>query len=124
MRRNLRRCAGVLVLAWAMAVVAADSPEPTAAPAAPESERRAYLDPVTGRPRAPTAEELHALPPPPAKAGAREFEEVHYPDGTVGVFPREPRRHAIGVTRKADGRFEKRCEDDIAPSAAQAGERP
>ena len=59
-----------------------------------------------------------ALNNDPAALAARAADEVHLPDGTVGVRVAKRYYHTIVVCRQADGSFSSDC------AAAAAGARP
>jgi hypothetical protein len=83
----------------------------------PGAAQQVFLDPVTGLPREPTATELAALqaagPGAAAKAalrpGAAAAEEIHLPDGTVGIRLPERYSETVVVCRQPDGRFGTDC---------------
>jgi len=84
--------------------------------------QRIYIDLATGQLREPTAAELaaegtqsagglqvsqkQALP-----ATAVAADEVHLPDGTVGVRPSRQYLHTIVLCRQPDGSFGEHCPD-------------
>jgi hypothetical protein len=75
-----------------------------------------FLDPLTGQQREPTADELAQLRAATAasaksalRPGAAAPEEIHLPDGTVGVRLSQQYYDTIVVCRQADGRFNTDC---------------
>jgi hypothetical protein len=83
-------------------------------PAHVAAAQRIFLDPVTGRPRAPTREERQQLRQQneviaPSKS-AELPRVVEYPDGAVGVFSKRPRNQMRAVIA-GNGRIKINCKD-------------
>jgi hypothetical protein len=87
--------------------------------ATPAPGVKVYLDPVTGKPREPTREELaphdQADRAKPAAAGGqagsegRRREHFVLPDGTEGVKLLPTDRHSLVVCEQADGSLGTQC---------------
>jgi hypothetical protein len=101
-------------------LVGGSHPAGTAAAFAPGAgaAQQAFLDPVTGQPREPTEAELAALQAAglagsSAKAALRPAaaapEEVHLPDGTVGIRVDQRYYETVVACRQPDGRFGTDC---------------
>jgi len=97
---------GVILLAGSTA--RADRHPGTAGPAHGRAAQRIVLDPATHLPIAGEAAEVASV-----ASGRRmlpaEPEEVHLPDGTVGVKVAQQYFHTIVVCRQRDGSFSTQC---------------
>lgn len=85
------------------------------------SEQRVFLDPVTGQPRSPTAEERQQMRQQKNEAATSEKSAeipkvVEYPDGSVGVFHKRPQNQLHAVIGK-DGKVKTYCKDQPAKKA-------
>lgn len=109
-------------------VDAADGPDATAvrppSPVAPEGPpaTRIFIDPVTGQPREPTAEELAelarreaALPQNAKATGAPVPQEFRLPDGTVGMRFPEGAAQPLMACRRLDGQVDEHCHLPAVP---------
>lgn len=108
---------GCLVLAAGPAPLVRPATVPGAQPPA-GAALQVFLDPVTGQQRGPTAAELASLAAEraaqaSAKAALRPAaatpEEIHLPDGTVGLRLDARYYDTIVVCRQSDGRFGSEC---------------
>ncbi|MFO1425790.1 MAG: hypothetical protein U1F11_02220 [Steroidobacteraceae bacterium] len=130
----LAGAAGLALLACAQTACSGPSTRTSAPGAADASPGAAaslqiVIDPQTGQPREPTAQELAKLQQATvaAKSGAARAssapQEIHYPDGTVGIrFPEEslqPLQACVGP----DGQVNEDC-GRAAAAAAQPTPAP
>ncbi len=92
----------------------------TSAPGAPAL--RAYIDPVTGKLREPTADELRELAEARLKSRAarapRVFEVVTHPDGMKSVDLGEAFLFDVRIENLPDGSMKTTCVPHATPAAA------
>lgn len=71
--------------------------------------QRVYIDPATGEIRSPEPAELATSASANQQTSVANADEVHLPDGTVGVRVAHRYYHTISVCRHADGTFSSDC---------------
>ncbi|MGH8455610.1 MAG: post-PEP-CTERM-1 domain-containing protein [Stenotrophobium sp.] len=126
--RNVSVALAVMMFAAASACTHASqetgaaAPPATAAANANDASLRAFRDPVTGKLRAPTPEELQQQQASvPAKSVVPPPRVIYQPDGSVGVFPH--RRDLIRAEVRKDGSISVH-DGGAAPDAHQPVQQP
>jgi hypothetical protein len=106
------------------------APAATGLPPGSVARSRIFVDPATGQPREPTAEELAAAARDEApEQSARRAKplaprEVEYPNGAVAVILGDEALHPLQACIRPDGSVEEMCGHGDAPVEASAQHAP